>query len=158
MLLNGDEDNDGVFDHVDKCLATPAGASVQVDGCEIVVDKEVSITLSVLFPNNSSIIGKDYKDDIVSLVTFMHRHEEATTIIEGHSSRVGSETYNQFLSERRARSIVHMLIHDFGVNPCRLQAIGYGEGRLKVSGDTDEAHAANRRIESKVSAFVKDLK
>lgn len=155
QVRNADRDGDGVFDHLDKCLGTAPGVSVQLDGCEIKQDKEVSQSLQVLFPNNSSIIDKKYNDSIASLATFMHKHEKAVAVIEGHTSAVGSEKYNQFLSERRARAVVHMLIHDFGINPRRLQAVGYGETRLKLQGDTEQAHAANRRIESKVTAFVK---
>ncbi len=65
------------------------------------------------------------------------------TILEvgGHTDTRGSESYNQALSERRARSVADELIRN-GISPQRIRVVGYGETR-PISSD----HAMNRRVE-----------
>lgn len=65
--------------------------------------------------------------------------------IAGHTDDVGTEEYNQDLSERRAKAVVTHLVSFYGVAPDRLKAVGYGKKRLAVPGDPKAA--ANRRVE-----------
>ena len=51
-------------------------------------------------------------------------------VIEGHTDSIGSASYNQRLSEMRARSIKQYLIDHFGVDPQRLITVGRGERDL----------------------------
>lgn len=66
--------------------------------------------------------------------------------IEGHTDDVGSATYNQDLSEKRAIAVKQFLA-DQGVDPSRLEATGFGESRPKVPNGND---SANRRVESRM--------
>lgn len=153
---NLDIDNDGVLDSVDKCLGTPATDKVDAEGCSILVEKEVSIGLNVLFPNNSSVVSNPDAANIVKFADFMKRYGNTTAVIEGHTSSVGSADYNQFLSEKRAQSVRTLLIEAYGIDSSRLEAVGFGESQLKDTANTAEAHRINRRIEVKVSAMVKE--
>jgi outer membrane protein OmpA-like peptidoglycan-associated protein len=72
--------------------------------------------------------------------------------IEGHTDAIGSEAYNQALSERRAESVTRELAYD-GVHGARLATRGFGE-RYPVAPNTredgsDNSHgrAKNRRVE-----------
>ena len=65
-------------------------------------------------------------------------------VISGHTDSVGSDQYNQSLSERRARSVTSFLIDTFGISKDRLIAVGYGEEQLKTP-QMPEA-AENRRV------------
>jgi len=150
-----DKDGDGVLDSKDKCLDTPITDKVDADGCSVLLEKEVSIELDVLFPNNSSQIENSNADNIVEFVDFMKRFGSTTAVVEGHSSSVGSAEYNQFLSQKRADSVMKMFVTKYGIDASRLTAVGYGETQLKDSANTAAAHKANRRIEVKVSAKVK---
>ena len=69
--------------------------------------------------------------------------------ISGHTDDVGSDTYNQKLSERRAQAVVKYLV-DNGVIESRLQAIGYGEAQPIESNDGPEGRQNNRRTEFKI--------
>lgn len=64
--------------------------------------------------------------------------------LAGHTDARGSEAYNQTLSERRAQSVRDALI-DFGVEPRRLIAYGYGETRLMFPSNPNADE--NRRVE-----------
>lgn len=69
--------------------------------------------------------------------------------IGGHTDSRGKDAYNQDLSERRARSVVTYLSEQ-GVNPGRLTAAGYGEGKPVDSNETADGREHNRRVEVKV--------
>ncbi len=66
--------------------------------------------------------------------------------VEGHTDDVGSEGFNQNLSEARAQAAVDYLIAA-GVDAQRVVAIGYGESRPIGDNSTEEGRAINRRIE-----------
>jgi outer membrane protein OmpA-like peptidoglycan-associated protein len=66
-------------------------------------------------------------------------------VLNGHTDAVGSDGFNQELSERRAASVRQYLIEVFKIAPDRLIAIGYGEERLKNPAVPDGAE--NRRVE-----------
>lgn len=66
--------------------------------------------------------------------------------VEGHTDDVGSDEFNQNLSEARAQAAVDYLIAA-GVDPARVVAVGYGESRPIGDNATDEGRAINRRIE-----------
>lgn len=70
----------------------------------------------------------------------------AKFVIEGHTDGIGSESYNQRLSEDRAQAVTQFLI-TLGVGRDRLKTIAYGESRPKVADINDPA---NRRVESKL--------
>lgn len=66
--------------------------------------------------------------------------------VAGYTDNVGDDNLNKLLSEARARAVVKYLV-DQGVDPERIFAIGYGEGRPIASNETPEGRAKNRRIE-----------
>ena len=68
---------------------------------------------------------------------------------EGNTDSVGSDAYNQKLSERRANSVRTYLTNK-GINPSLLDSVGYGESRPVATNDTAEGRAKNRRVEFKV--------
>ena len=69
--------------------------------------------------------------------------------INGHTDNVGDDSYNQDLSERRARAVVDYLTQR-GIDPDRLGSRGYGEARPVAANATDEGRQANRRVEFEV--------
>ncbi len=64
-------------------------------------------------------------------------------VVEGHTDAVGSDAYNQALSEKRAHAIKNYLVEHFGIAPKRLLAVGKGERDLYEK-DSPEA-PINRR-------------
>jgi OOP family OmpA-OmpF porin len=66
--------------------------------------------------------------------------------VEGHTDSLGSEAYNQKLSERRAESVRDALIAE-GVAPSRITTVGFGEMKPVVSNSTDEGRQQNRRVD-----------
>ena len=68
----------------------------------------------------------------------------------GHTDSRGTAAYNQGLSERRARSVRAFLLERQRGLRGSLEARGQGESRLLTPGNTDQAHALNRRVEVQV--------
>ncbi len=69
----------------------------------------------------------------------------STFVVAGHTDAVGSEAYNQDLSERRADTIKRFLTEKYGINGADLVTVGYGETKPKdASAPMDPA---NRRVQ-----------
>jgi OOP family OmpA-OmpF porin len=66
--------------------------------------------------------------------------------VGGHTDSIGSDAYNQKLSERRAQTVATELEHD-GISASRLTVRGYGERKPEADNKTAEGRARNRRVE-----------
>jgi outer membrane protein OmpA-like peptidoglycan-associated protein len=66
-------------------------------------------------------------------------------VVAGHTDAIGSETYNQDLSERRADTIKKYLTEKYGITGGSLVTVGYGETKPKdPNAPTDPT---NRRVQ-----------
>ena len=74
------------------------------------------------------------------------RNPSVFMTVEGHTDSVGSDQFNQTLSEARANAAIDYLI-GLGVPPTRLTSVGYGETRPIADNATAEGRRQNRRIE-----------
>lgn len=150
-----DTDNDGVADEKDMCPSTPVNDKVDSDGCTVFEDKEVSMTLRILFDNNSAEVKDPMQKDIQDFAEFMKRYGKTSAIIEGHTSAPGSAAYNLKLSTLRAEAFKQVLVNDYGIDADRLKSVGYGETQLLDDSNTAEANRINRRIQIKVSDTIR---
>src|SRR6266851_6559072 len=66
--------------------------------------------------------------------------------IEGHTDSVGSDDYNQQLSEHRAQAVRDYFVQQ-GINQAALEAHGYGKSEPIATNDTPEGRQQNRRVE-----------
>jgi outer membrane protein OmpA-like peptidoglycan-associated protein len=69
-----------------------------------------------------------------------------TVSVNGHTDDVGTDDYNQTLSERRA-SAVHQYLLEAGVPAEIMTVAGWGKTKPRVEGTTEAARAKNRRVE-----------
>lgn len=72
------------------------------------------------------------------------KQPDVNIVIEGHTDWIGTEAYNQKLSERRAKAVYDYLLGK-GIESARMETIGYGETLPAVSNLTDEGRMLNRR-------------
>ena len=148
VVVDGDDDNDGVPNSRDKCPNTRPGATVDADGCEIIesltidlVEGEFDFDSAVLKPAMEAALT-DLADQIKASAG-----QETLTII-GHTDSIGSEEYNQGLSERRAQSAATFLE---GLGITDITTSGMGESQPIADNGTKEGRAQNRRIEVKTN-------
>jgi OOP family OmpA-OmpF porin len=140
---NPDLDGDGVLNEHDKCPNTRPGAVVDLDGCEV----EAVIELEgVHFDFDKATLKPEAKVILNEAAALLNQHERVVIEVAGHTDSMGSDAYNQGLSERRANSVRDYLVEK-GVRASRLTAKGYGESMPVASNDTKEGRAENRRVE-----------
>jgi outer membrane protein OmpA-like peptidoglycan-associated protein len=112
----------------------------------------VRVELDVKFDFDKAQVKQESYGDIKALADFMKQYPQTTTVVEGHTDSVGSDAYNQRLSERRAGAVRDVLVNQYGVESGRVQAVGYGESRPVADNATAEGRAINRRVEAEVEA------
>lgn len=140
---NPDLDGDGVPNERDKCPNTRKGAVVDLDGCEV----EAVIALDgVHFAFDKATLTPKAKTILDGAAALLDKNERVVVQVAGHTDSIGTEAYNQGLSDRRANSVKDYLVSK-GVRASRLTARGYGESQPVASNDTEAGRAENRRVE-----------
>ncbi len=110
---------------------------------------------NVQFYTNSARLLPYSIRSIQELAEYLRSHPNVNAIIKGYTDDVGDDDANLRLSQSRAESVRSMLIA-FGIEQERVTAIGYGETRPKVRGNTTEARALNRRVEVELVNLVSE--
>ncbi len=136
------------------------GAEEQVAVVEEVVVEEVvaepaepvRVELDVKFDFDKTAVKEESQGDIKALADFMSQYPQTTTVVEGHTDSVGTDAYNQGLSERRANAVRDVLVNQYGLSADRVNAAGYGESRPVADNATEVGRAINRRVEAEVEA------
>lgn len=90
-----------------------------------------NIVENIFYDFDKATLRPDSKSALDGLVGMLADNPNITIEMGAHTDRVGSDEYNNRLSERRARSVVDYLIAA-GISAERLQARGYGKSRPKV--------------------------
>ncbi|PUE64227.1 OmpA family protein [Arcobacter caeni] len=139
-----DSDGDGVIDELDQCPDTMKGSKVDTVGCMTLVN------LNINFDTNKSDIKDSYNSRVAEFAKMMNANPKLKATIGAHTDSVGSDAYNQKLSERRAAAAVNAL-KALKVDASRIKAVGYGETKPVASNDTVEGRAENRRVEAVMS-------
>ncbi len=165
--LSKDTDGDGLsdYDEVTTYKTNPLvkdtdGGSID-DGTEVnrgtnpldaeddVVKVGVPMILKgITFATGKADITPESENTLRKTLKTLQSYPDITVEIAGYTDNVGSESSNQRLSERRAKSVRDWLVRE-GVNPDRIQAVGYGESNPVATNSTPEGRQENRRIEFK---------
>jgi outer membrane protein OmpA-like peptidoglycan-associated protein len=100
----------------------------------------------VLFDTGSYTLKPGAREKLAKISGIVLAHPGLTLQIEGHTDSVGSDQYNQQLSERRAGSVQDFLVQQ-GVPAASVSAIGFGKMEPVATNDTAEGRQLNRRVE-----------
>lgn len=139
-----DDDKDGVNNCDDKCPTSAAGEAVGPDGCAqaIVIDLR-----GVNFAFDKADLTSDSIAILDQAVDVLNRYPALKVEVAGHTDSVGTDAYNQGLSERRAKTVYDYLTSK-GIAADRLAGPnGYGEAKPIDTNETSEGRARNRRTE-----------
>ena len=99
------------------------------------------------FPLDVHQLGPEARDFLHKLADYLVADTSVRRVeINGHADDQGTHSYNQKLSERRARSVFDFLAAS-GVNGALMQRRAFGESKPRMAGRTKRARAANRRAE-----------
>jgi len=114
-------------------------------------DRGLVLTLGdVLFESGRAELKAGTTGNLIKLVTFLNKYPDRNVAIEGYTDSVGSENYNQGLSERRADSVRSYLVGQ-GIDSVRLSASGMGESDPVAGNDSAAGRQQNRRVEVIIS-------
>ena len=116
-----------------------------------VTDRGVVMTLGdVLFTSGQADLKQTATGNLNKLVTFLNNYPNRTVVVEGYTDSVGTDDYNQGLSERRADGVKSYLIGQ-GVSGQRLTALGKGKSDPVADNGTADGRQQNRRVEVVIS-------
>ena len=113
----------------------------------------ITMTNQTAFETNSSDIKPGFDSTMDKLADVVVRYGKTTLTIVGHTDNVGSNEYNQKLSERRAHAVAQYF-ESKRVNPVRMALSGKGETAPIANNNTEGGRQANRRVEIYVEPVV----
>jgi outer membrane protein OmpA-like peptidoglycan-associated protein len=113
----------------------------------------ITITSDILFDFDQATIRPDAAMALRQInAAIAKRYAQNSMIIQGHTDAIGSNAYNQTLSNRRALAVKQWLAQQGNVSPSRMGAIGYGESRPVApntnpdGSDNPAGRQQNRRV------------
>ncbi|MCK5839531.1 MAG: OmpA family protein, partial [Bacteroidales bacterium] len=110
---------------------------------------EKVILKNIFFEFGKAVLTSDSYIELGRVLKLMSTNPGLRIEISGHSDNVGSYAYNQKLSEQRAKAVVDYLV-SLGIDPDRLEYVGYASSQPVATNDTEEGRAKNRRVEFKI--------
>ncbi len=121
-----------------------AGTGVEVvrQGDNITLNMPSNIT----FDFDRSDLKSQFYPVLNDVAATLQEYNQTIVEVAGHTDSVGTDAYNQALSERRAASVGNYLMSK-GLMRDRFILVGAGETRPVASNDTEAGRAQNRRVE-----------
>lgn len=113
----------------------------------------ITMTNQTAFDTDSTAIKPGFHSTMDKLADVVVRYGKTTLTVVGHTDNVGTNDYNQKLSERRSRSVAQYL-ESRRVNGMRLALAGKGETQPITSNANEGGRQQNRRVEIYVEPVV----
>jgi OOP family OmpA-OmpF porin len=121
-----------------------ASTTVNVKPPTKVVDR---MSLHINFDSNKTSIRPAAVGELQKAIAFVKKYPGHSISIEGHTDSMGSDKYNQALSERRAAAVKEYLVKNGGAGASQIKTVGYGESKPVAANTTKEGRFKNRRVE-----------
>ena len=115
---------------------------------------QVTFASGLLYDFDSDAIRPEAATNLQNLASSLKKYPNTTLLVVGHTDALGSTTYNQDLSTRRATSASTYLTTQ-GVATSRVSTSGRGELESLASNETEAGRQKNRRIEVAIFAGPK---
>ena len=112
--------------------------------------KDITVTLAsdVTFASDSADLAPGAEAQLKTVAAQLAQHPDGGTLtIVGHTDDVQDDAYNQTLSEKRANAVKTRLEQLTKLDKWKTSVSGKGESQPKIKDTTDQARAANRRVE-----------
>jgi peptidoglycan-associated lipoprotein len=100
----------------------------------------------VYFDYDSFAIRPEFQPVIEAHARHLRADGNRRVVLEGHTDDRGGREYNLALGQQRAEAIRRALTL-LGVQDGQLEAVSFGKEKLAVTGNSEDAHARNRRVE-----------
>jgi OmpA-OmpF porin, OOP family len=110
------------------------------------VRQAVVIQADALFDFDKSVLRPDGRKSIDDAMSKLSGTDLEMVIATGHTDSIGSDAYNQRLSERRAAAVKDYLVSK-GIPAAKITTIGKGESQPVATNKTSEGRQKNRRVD-----------
>lgn len=107
----------------------------------------------VLFDTGKSTLRPIAREKLAKVAGIVSGHPGLKLEVEGHTDSVGTDEYNQKLSEDRGGTVREYLTQQ-GMQPASVTSKGFGEGQPIATNDTAQGRQQNRRVELVISGEV----
>jgi outer membrane protein OmpA-like peptidoglycan-associated protein len=107
---------------------------------------QITMESGILFEVDSYALRPDAQEELQSMANVLKDYPDTKIKVDGHTDSTGSDSYNQKLSERRAKSVATFL-SSLGVTADRISETGFGETIPVADNNTIEGRKLNRRVE-----------
>ena len=101
---------------------------------------------SIRFDFDKAVVKPEYRDILNRVAGILMTLKGYTIAVYGYTDDVGTQTYNLQLSRRRAEAVRDFLVQT-GISATILSTKGFGKSDPRIPGNSEEARAANRRVE-----------
>jgi len=105
------------------------------------------LAIHVNFDFDKAIVRDADTAELQKALGFAKKYAGYKISIEGHTDSIGTDQYNQRLSERRAAAVREYLLKHGVANGARIKSAGYGESRPIADNSTEQGRFENRRVE-----------
>jgi outer membrane protein OmpA-like peptidoglycan-associated protein len=105
---------------------------------------------NLLFDTGKADLKPAAVDSINQISDIIKKYPEDKLIVVGYTDSIGSDAYNQGLSEHRAQAVRLAMIAR-GIPAASIEAVGMGKSNPVASNATEEGRAKNRRVELQIS-------
>ena len=106
----------------------------------------ITIQAEALFDFDKSVLKPDGKKSIDEAIAKMKKVDVEMVIATGHTDSIGTDAYNQKLSERRATTVKEYMVSQ-GIPAAKITTLGKGETQPVATNKTAEGRAKNRRVD-----------
>ncbi|MCS7297125.1 MAG: OmpA family protein [Bacteroidia bacterium] len=145
----------GYITHVQLLQVSPDSLVPPLSIPLLPIEMEATFALrNIYFDFNSDQLRPESIPELQRLRRLLQENPNIRVRFSGHTDAIGSDEYNQKLSERRARAVYNWL-RQAGIHPIQMEYVGYGKSRPLASNATEEGRALNRRIEMEVVGIRK---
>jgi outer membrane protein OmpA-like peptidoglycan-associated protein len=111
----------------------------------------ITFASGLLFDFDSDVVRGNARANLTNLASSLREYPETEVLIVAHTDNVGTATYNQGLSDRRAAAARAFLVSQ-GVPSNRIRTQGMGLREPVASNETEAGRAQNRRVEVAIFA------
>jgi outer membrane protein OmpA-like peptidoglycan-associated protein len=145
-----DNDKDGVLDPADKCPNEPG--LPDNNGCPkkfehiVVTQEKIELRQKIFFETDKAVIMPRSFGLLDEIGTVLRSRPTMRVRIEGHTDSRGSNPHNLKLSQARADSVRQHLV-GLGIDPTRMQSVGFGPSQPIETNKTAAGREKNRRVE-----------
>lgn len=115
---------------------------------------KLTFNSQLLFDFGKTDLKESNKTDLQKFAETLNQYPDTDLLIVGHTDNVGSDGFNNDLSDRRANSVSSYL-KSLGIQNARIKTEGKGESQPAATNDTEDGRTQNRRVEIAIYANEK---